>query len=122
MLSRLDRAESMLQALSEPVKEDLGSEAWGHESLGGSRKEATVEAATSVLGPLKAKLRARGRSSAPNLLQYEASCSRCGFKIPRPSRFCMRCGADFGKVVCSCGRELTSADKFCDHCGRLAEE
>jgi hypothetical protein len=47
-----------------------------------------------------------------------ASCEKCGYRPQRASRFCEGCGADFGTLICPCGRDLSSNDKFCDHCGR----
>lgn len=51
-------------------------------------------------------------------MDTSASCEKCGYRIQRASRFCEGCGADFGTLVCPCGRDLSANDKFCDHCGR----
>lgn len=47
-----------------------------------------------------------------------ASCEKCGYRIQRASRFCEGCGADYGILICPCGRDLSSNDRFCDRCGR----
>ncbi len=67
----------------------------------------------------------RAESTPPRLptaempMDTSASCEKCGHRIQRASRFCEGCGADFGALVCPCGRDLTANDKFCDRCGRL---
>ncbi len=53
-----------------------------------------------------------------SLVDTYASCEKCGYRIQRASRFCEGCGADYGTLVCPCGRDLSSNDKFCDRCGR----
>jgi len=118
LLIRLDRAENTLRTLSEPEKENRTSETVGQTPSEDSRKGMILESANSFLSGLNAKLQPRGSTSILSLPHNQTSCARCGFKIPRASRFCTRCGADFGKWVCSCGRELLPGDKFCDRCGR----
>lgn len=54
--------------------------------------------------------------------QYFAVCSRCQSRIIHATRFCENCGADFGGLVCSCGRGLDGQAKFCDRCGRGVEQ
>jgi hypothetical protein len=77
-----------------------------------------------LLNHLKAKLEslenAARRSMTSNFPRGYASCTNCRYQIKRASRFCERCGANFGKLTCPCGRELSSTDKFCDVCGRSA--
>lgn len=123
VLNMLDVTESRLDALKTPEnKEGGGEEALRQVSLKSPEKAVGAEAKGGYLGRLKAKLEPLGRGSTrpgmPGMPQAYAACSRCGFQIVRATRFCQRCGADFGKVVCSCGRELGSGDRFCDRCGR----
>ena len=64
------------------------------------------------------------RLTAPpsrRLLRPIAFCDRCDARVTHASRFCERCGADFGKWVCSCGLELADSDRFCYRCGRSVE-
>ncbi|MGA2784414.1 MAG: zinc ribbon domain-containing protein [Candidatus Bathyarchaeia archaeon] len=73
-----------------------------------------------VLDSLSRLMRSKSprTSQTGNLTDSFASCEKCGQQIKRASRFCDRCGGDFGAMMCSCGRELNPGDKFCDHCGR----
>ncbi|HXZ90641.1 MAG TPA: zinc ribbon domain-containing protein [Candidatus Dormibacteraeota bacterium] len=125
LLNRLDTAEGKLRGSGTPEeKVDQGNEA-SPQASGEStekEKEVTGEVEGGFLSRLETRLkRASGpRSTPPGNLGY-ATCSRCGFQIVRATRFCQRCGADFGKVVCSCGRGLGSGDRFCDRCGRGVE-
>jgi len=123
VLNMLDVTESGLDALKILEKKEVESEeALREVSVKSSEKVVGAEAKVGYLGRLKAKLEPLGRRSIrpgiPRMPQGYASCSRCGFQIVRATRFCQRCGADFGKLVCSCGRELGSRDRFCDRCGR----
>ena len=126
LLSMLDVAEGRRAALSAPEEKEAGiSEASRQVSMEHPEKGVGEEAKPGFLSRLNAKLArpsgSMGRSTRRGILgkpQAYASCSRCGFMIVRPTRFCPRCSADFGKLVCSCGRELSSADRFCDRCGR----
>jgi hypothetical protein len=123
LLNKLDTDESRLGALKTPEKKEGGAEAFRQvpksPGVGGEVKGG-------FLSRLKAKLEPRrgssmGRDARPGMLgkpQGYAVCSRCGFRLVRAARFCQCCGADFGKMVCSCGRELGSVDRFCDRCGR----
>jgi hypothetical protein len=119
LLNMLDLAESRVEAL----KKEVGSEeALRQVSVKSPEKLVGGEAKGGYLSRLEAKLEALGRrSTRPAILgipQGYTYCSRCGFQIMWATRFCQRCGADFGKVVCSCGRELGPGDRFCDRCGR----
>jgi len=127
LLSMLDMAEGRQAALSAPEEKKMGiDEASRQVSMEHSKKVLGGEAKRGFLSRLNAKLARPGSSSMARGTQRGilgkpqayASCSRCGFMIVRPTRFCPRCSADFGKLVCSCGRELSSADRFCDRCGR----
>ena len=122
LLNMLDMTKSRVDALKTPEKEERESEEDLRLSAKTPEKVVGAEAKGSYLTRLKAKLESLGgRSIRPGILsmpQVYASCSRCGFQIVRPTRFCQRCGADFGRAVCSCGRELGSGDRFCDRCGR----
>jgi hypothetical protein len=125
LLTMLDMVESRFEALKTPEKKEGGSEeALRQVSVKSPEKVVDAESKGGYLSRLEAKLEALGRRSTrpgiPNTPQAHASCSRCGFQIMRATRFCQRCGADFGRVVCSCGRELGSGDRFCDRCGREA--
>jgi hypothetical protein len=123
LLNMLDMTESRLDALKTPEKKEEGSaETLRQLSVKSPEKVVGGGVKGSFLSRLEAKLEPPGRrSTRPGILsmpQVYASCSRCGCQIVRGTRFCERCGADFGRVVCSCGRELGSGDRFCDRCGR----
>ena len=47
-----------------------------------------------------------------------AACSKCGYLVREASRFCSSCGANFGALICPCGRDLSPDAKYCDRCGR----
>ena len=127
LLQMLDLAESKLQALTAPEKKELGSdEASRPVALKSPEKKMGEEIKGGFLNRLRAKLEPLGRSSTgrntrlgilSRPLGY-ATCSRCGSQIMRATRFCQRCGADFGKMVCSCGHQLGVGDRYCDRCGR----
>ena len=78
----------------------------------------TVKSKPGFLGSIRNRLDLSTRKSQ-SLTIGSASCRRCGFLVRRASRFCVGCGCDFGSFVCSCGRGLSSNDKFCDQCGRV---
>jgi hypothetical protein len=127
LLQMLDLAESKLQALTAPEKKELVSaEASRQAAVKSPEKKVGGEVKGGFLNRLKTKLEPLGRSSMGRNTglgilsrpQGYAVCSRCGSQIVRATRFCQRCGADFGKMVCSCGHELSVGDKFCDRCGR----
>ena len=125
LLSALDDAESRLQALKKPTDQVEASEALQQASMERTVERTAEETSGSFLSRLKTKLEslgnpptmAGGQQSIASPPRGQPACSRCGFKITRATRFCPRCNADFGRVVCSCGRELASGDRFCDHCG-----
>ena len=125
LLNRLDTAEGKLRRSETPEeKVEQGNEA-SPQASGEStekEKEVTGEAKGGFLSRLETRLKRASATKGNRLgnLGY-ATCSRCGFQILRATRFCQRCGADFGKMVCSCGRELGSGDRFCDRCGRRVE-
>lgn len=123
----LDMDESRLQALATPEQRKVESvEASRQESVKNPEKHQAEQVKMGFVSRLKTKLEHVGNASTGtgirqgilNKSQAFASCSRCGFQILQPTRFCQRCGADFGKLLCSCGRELGAGDKFCDRCGR----
>jgi hypothetical protein len=126
LLKILDMDESRLQTLSPHEKKAEGSSAAPRQVPKSPEKRVGENVKSSFLSRLKAKLEPRGgssmgRSARLGMLgkpQGYAACSRCGSPIVRATKFCQRCGADFGKMVCSCGRELGSGDRFCDRCGR----
>ncbi len=122
LFNMLDMDESRLQGLAAPEKKEVErEEASGQVSMKSSEKRQAGEVKVGFLSQLKTKLEhARpGILSRPQTYATYASCSRCGFQIVQPTRFCQRCGAAFGKMLCSCGRELDEGDKFCDRCGRV---
>ena len=127
LLNMLDVDETRLQALDTPEKKDVVSEEASRQvSVKSPEKPPAGEVRGSFLSRLKTKLEPPGGSwtrtiARPGPLSKQqplAACSRCGFQIVQATRFCQHCGADYGKWVCSCGRELGSEDKFCDRCGR----
>jgi len=89
----------------------------------GPKKRGLLIALETKLQSLRTPpaVRARRSLTIPNAPRNYASCSRCRNKIMQATRFCQRCGADFRKWVCSCGRELSRSDKFCYHCGHIVE-
>ena len=122
LLNRLDTAEGKLRASETREKKVEQGDKVSPQASGEStekEKEVGGETKGGFLSRLESRLKraSAGRSIRPGNLGY-ATCSRCGFQIVRATRFCQRCGADFGKMVCSCGRELGSGDRFCDRCGR----
>jgi hypothetical protein len=131
VLGELDTAQNKLRALDKAQKQQEGKPIPPptESGEGSPRLSATGQKKPGFLTQLKTELQslqiplssrtARGQLN-PNAPPNYASCSRCGGKIMHATRFCERCGADFGKTVCSCGRELSNGDKFCDHCGRPA--
>jgi len=127
LLNKLDMDESRRQASATAEQKGAQSvDALEQVPLKSSERPQTGQVRAGFLSQLKTKLESAGESLTavsvrPTLLskpQAFASCSRCGFQIVQPTRFCQRCGADFGKLLCSCGRELVLGDKFCDRCGR----
>jgi len=129
VLRELDAAKSKLRTLDDSERQQQGktiptapesAEAPPKSTATGPKKPGFLTKLRTGLKSLQIPPSPRaGRSPLnPNAPPNYASCSRCGGKIMHATRFCERCGADFGKTVCSCGRELSSSDKFCDHCGR----
>ena len=125
LLTMLDMAESRRQALAAPKKQEDPSNQPSQHLFTKSPEKATTEVKDGFRHRLKTKLEPSSssstrtsRASIPSKPQAYASCSRCGFAIVRTTRFCQRCGADFGRLVCSCGGELGVGDRFCDRCGR----
>jgi hypothetical protein len=126
LLKILDMDESRLQTLTTPEKKTEGSSAAPRHVPKSPEKGVGEKVKDGFLSRLKAKLEpttpsSMGRSARLGMLgrpQGYAACSRCGSPIVRATKFCQRCGADFGKMMCSCGRELGSGDRFCDLCGR----
>ena len=125
LLNKLDMNESRLDALKTPEKKEVGSEEASRQVAVKSAEEGRAgKVKGGFLSLLKTKLEPQaGRSMGRGTRlggrpQSCVACSRCGFGIVRATRFCQRCGADFGKMVCSCGRELGFEDRFCDRCGR----
>lgn len=126
LLDMMDAAERRLQALGTPEKMAGRDEASRQVPLKSRESVAGVGAGGGFLSRLETKLEALGNaltamSVRPGVSKAPAgyaSCSQCGFQITRPTRSCQRCGADFGKLVCSCGSELSSGVRFCDRCGR----
>jgi len=118
VLRELDETRGKLQALEaapKPKKQDSIEQAAPPKVEGAPYGKESAK--PSILDRLTSKLESlQTRSLIP-----AASCSRCGYRISQPTRSCVHCGADFGKMVCSCGRELPERVKFCDHCGRPAE-
>jgi len=106
LLNMLDMDESRLQGLAAPEKKEVErEEASGQVSMKSPEKRQAGEVKVGFLSRLKTKL----EHARPGILsrpQTYASCSRCGSQIVQPTRFCQRCDAAFGKMLCSCGREL----------------
>lgn len=57
----------------------------------------------------------------------EATCPKCGAKVPAGAGFCPQCGEKFEKkseekLFCSkCGLDVSPNDKFCSTCGEKLE-
>jgi hypothetical protein len=133
LMNKLDMDARKLQTLTTPEKnekKDVGSDDASRQVSMKSPEEGKAgEVKGGFLSRLKATLvsleGSTGRITPLGSLrkpQGYASCSRCGFRLVRAARFCQRCGGDFGKTVCCCGRELGAGDRFCDRCGRGCEE
>jgi len=130
VLRELDTAHNRLRALDnsqEQQEKPIPTVSASASAKGSPKLMATKPKKPEFLTQLKTELQSlqiRLSSRAdwgrlnPNAPPNYASCNRCGGKIMHATRFCERCGADFGKAVCSCGHELSSSHKFCDHCGR----
>jgi hypothetical protein len=114
MPQNVEMAEERTEVAARQVSVKVPEKAVGGVGVGGflSRLKSGLEAPGSSLMGTSA------RRGIPRKPQGYASCRRCGLPIVRATRFCQSCGADFGKVVCSCGRELGSGNRFCDRCGR----
>ena len=121
ILNKLDATERRLRELGEEKKEEgrHSSQQMHERTLPDGRAEET---GSNLLSRFKSKLESFGatarRSQTMILSQNYASCGNCGYWISRPTRFCQRCGGDFGALTCSCGRQLLPTDRFCDRCGR----
>jgi hypothetical protein len=137
VLRELDEAHTKLQALAldkspsqeekNPLKPTTPAEQKPIQRTMGPKKRGLLLALETKLQSLRLPPTApAGRSPLnPNAPPNYASCSRCRRKIMHAARFCERCGADFGKWVCSCGHSLSEplppSVRFCDHCGRRVE-
>ena len=134
VLKELDAAHSRLQALDSSQKQEekkpptLTTPPTPTPTKMQAAQTVTASKKLGFLTQLETRLRSVRMTTTPrtgpsmldpNAPRNYASCSRCGGKIMHATRFCERCGADFGRLVCSCGRELSSSDKFCYHCGRI---
>jgi len=119
LLTRLDNVERKLQLSNNPEQEKTVSKAEERVRSAESQTKTTGGKGSGFMSRLAAKLQLRGSSSIMRP-PYEASCSRCGRKLIQSGRYCALCGADFGRILCSCGRGLSSGDEFCDRCGRPA--
>ena len=132
VLHELDEAHSRLQALDNSRKQqEKNSENPTVPAEEQPSQRTTGPKNPDFLSRLKTKLRSLRIPSAapadlslmnPNAPPNYALCSRCGARIMHATRFCERCGAGFGKLVCSCGRGLSESVRFCDHCGRRVED
>jgi predicted MFS family arabinose efflux permease len=127
MPQNVEMTQSRLDALNPPEKKAERSEVAEREvSMKSPEKGVGGVGGGGFLNRLKTRLQRPASSSMgtsarrgiPTKPQGYASCRRCGLPIVRATRFCQSCGADFGRVVCSCGRELGSGNRFCDRCGR----
>lgn len=113
--ARLNKFENTPKNPQSETKEEATPKNVATQELTKRPQEKLAYQPRSMLARISAEL-----SSLRNLstLQRGAACSLCGHRITHVSRFCEKCGADFGKLTCVCGRDLTASDKFCDHCGR----
>ena len=126
VLRELDEAHSKLQAIDnrrdEQDKKPEKTEDPTRPSQGENKRKTTEPKKLSFLASLENKLRSRRITpSGRNLMGAQpnyAYCSRCRSQIMHATRFCDRCGADFGGWICSCGRGLSESVRFCDRCGR----
>lgn len=48
-------------------------------------------------------------------------CPSCHKQNSSNAKFCVECGFNFNKLVCSCGYKLRPSDKFCPECGKKVE-
>ena len=122
LLNKIDTLQSKLQDEQSRVKNAR------IDTAETSRNEIPPQPRISVVrnnfpGVLDGKVRALNKPDPtvpkrPYVVQNNAYCSSCGYRIISATRACDRCGCNFNALVCSCGRELTGSEKFCDHCGR----
>jgi hypothetical protein len=118
MPQNVETTESRLDALNPPEKKEERTEVAAPQvSMTRTEKGVGRVGGGGFLSRLRTRLEF-ARRGIPTKPQGYASCRRCGLPIVRATRFCQSCGADFGRMVCSCGRELGSGNRFCDRCGR----
>ena len=118
MPQNVEMTESRLDALNPPEKKEERTEVAAPQvSMTRTEKGVGGVGGGGFLSRLRTRLEF-ARRGIPIKPQGYASCRRCGLPIVRATRFCQSCGADFGRMVCSCGRELGSGNRFCDRCGR----
>jgi len=119
VLRELDEAHAKLNALE---KSKQGGQQSPHEETARQEMPSRLEI-EKKRGGILARFRAElGSIRAVSAQRKYATCSRCRHDITHVSRFCDRCGADFGGFVCSCGRGLSAEDRFCDRCGLPIEK
>ena len=121
LLNKVDTLQSKLQ---NEEKNDGGSPGALKQELHVPPQPQFAAERNNFLGALDTKLKALNKSNSPvpkrpYVIQNNAYCSSCGYRIIQPSSVCERCGCDFNALVCSCGRELTGSQRFCDRCGRI---
>lgn len=86
------------------------------------QKDAFNVVAHGVRPGVESLARAMGRGLASVIGKDEADqgsrCPQCDAPRDALARFCGRCGASFGKKVCSaCGQGNPPENNFCGHCG-----
>ena len=132
VLRELDEAHTKLQALSKSSSQEekpspIPTTPAGQQPAQKTttpKKRGFLYALEMKLQSLRLPPTARLSPLNPNAPSNYASCTRCRGTIIHAARFCERCGADFGKWVCSCGRNLEpslASVRFCDYCGRSVE-
>jgi len=125
VLHELDTAQGRLQALEQeqhtekPRKPTRTTPAEQQVILGTT--EPSKLGLTTRLETKSPSLQVSPTGPGWNLLNPNARCGQCGGIIMNATRFCERCGADFGKLTCACGEQVTGSVAFCDHCGRRVQ-
>ena len=126
VLQELDTTRARLHALDESKKQPHENQPVQKTASEPSKsaKKSTETTTGGILTRLRTALQDhRVPSPVPTTQAFVSSksrvlaCSRCGYQIVHATRVCQRCGTDFGRLVCSCGRKLAGSDKFCDSCG-----
>jgi len=134
VLRELDEARSKLQALIKsshqteqtltgPAAPTIGQPS---EKVGRGSKDHFMTRLKAKLGPPQPPSTVVGdKGQTVQIVKTAqgsyASCGRCGYRLSHATNRCEGCGANFGRLVCSCGRDVPESGRFCDGCGRAVK-